>query len=194
MSHIKNDIEMDTENLHVNLSNYHEEKPHRIKQLSWRLINATIFRLFPGTPLRFIRNLILKAFGADIPYDISVFSTAKIFAPWNLKMGKHSCIGPNSEIYNKDKVIIGDNSVVSQGAFLCTASHDITDSKNSLITAPIIICDSVWIAADAFVNMGVTIGEGAVIGARAVVNKNVEPWSVVGGNPARFIKHRKISK
>ena len=185
---------MDTDTFHVNLSNYHEPKPHRIKQLSWRLINATIFRLFPGTQLRYIRNVILKAFGADIPYNISVFSTAKIFAPWNLKMGKHSCIGPNAEIYNKDKVIIGDNSVVSQGAFLCTASHDITDSKNPLITAPIIISDSVWIAADAFVNMGVTIGEGAVIGARAVVTKDVEPWSVVGGNPARFIKHRKLSK
>lgn len=91
-------------------------------------------------------------------------------------------------------VIIGDNSVVSQGAFLCTAGHDITDSKHTLITAPIIIGDTAWVAADAFVNMGVTIGEGAVVGARAAVFKDVNPWTVVGGNPARFIKERKFSR
>ena len=185
---------MATEEILVNLSNYHEEKPHRIKQLFWRLINCTIFRLLPGTPLRYVRNLILRCFGAQLPLNVSVFSTAKIFAPWNLKMGKHSCIGPNAYIYNKDMVIIGDNSVVSQGAFLCTAGHDITDSKHTLITAPIIIGDTAWVAADAFVNMGVTIGEGAVVGARAAVFKDVNPWTVVGGNPARFIKERKFSR
>lgn len=185
---------MTTEKILVNLSNYHEEKPHRIKQLLWRIINISIFRLFPGTPLRYVRNIILRCFGAQLPLDVSVFPTAKIFAPWNLRMGKHSCIGPNTDIYNKDKVIIGDNAVVSQGAFLCTAGHDITDSKNTLITAPIIIGDSVWVAANAFVNMGVTIGEGAVVGARAAVFKDVDSWTVVGGNPARFIKERKFTR
>ena len=95
-------------------------------------------------------------------------------------------------IYNKAKISIGNNSVVSQNVYLCTASHDITSSLHPLITAPIIVEDQVWIAADAFIGMGVTVSEGAVVGARAAVFKDVAPWTVVGGNPARFIKQRLI--
>jgi putative colanic acid biosynthesis acetyltransferase WcaF len=109
-------------------------------------------------------------------------------------MGPNSCIASNVDCYNVDKVRIGANSVVSQGAYLCTASHDITNPLNPLITAPIIIADQAWVAADAFVGMGVTIGQGAVIGARAAVFKDVEPWTVVGGNPAKFIKKRVLKK
>jgi len=59
-----------------------------------------------------------------------------------------------------------------------------------LITAPIIIGEGAWVAADVFVGPGVTIGEGAVVGARSTLVKNVEPWSVVAGNPVRKIKNR----
>ena len=95
-------------------------------------------------------------------------------------------------MYNKDLIVIGDDSVISQGTYLCTASHDISSKMLPLNTAPIIIGKNVWVAADAFVGMGVTIGEGAVVGARAAVFKDVEPWTVVGGNPAKFIKNRVI--
>ena len=81
---------------------------------------------------------------------------------------------------------------MSQGAFLCSASHNITDPHHALITAPIVLEDQVWVAAEAFVGMGVTVHEGAVIGARAVVVKDVDPWTVVAGNPAKFIKQRVI--
>jgi putative colanic acid biosynthesis acetyltransferase WcaF len=56
----------------------------------------------------------------------------------------------------------------------------------------IIIHSNVWICAGAFIAPGITIGEGAIVAARAVVTKNVEPWTVVGGNPAKFIKKREI--
>lgn len=82
---------------------------------------------------------------------------------------------------------------MSQGAYLCTASHDITNPLNPLITAPIVIEDQSWIGARGFVGMGVTIGQGAVVGATASVYKNVAPWTVVGGNPAKYIKDRKIN-
>lgn len=88
----------------------------------------------------------------------------------------------------------GANTTVSQGAYLCTASHDITNPLNPLITAPIVIEDQAWIAAGAFVGMGVEIGQGAVVGARATVFKDVEAWTVVGGNPAKFIKKRIIKE
>ena len=89
-------------------------------------------------------------------------------------------------------VTIGAHSTISQGAFLCTASHDITDPCHQLVTAPIVVEDQVWVGARAFIGMGVVVRQGAVVGATASVYKNVEPWTVVGGNPARFIKKREI--
>ncbi|MEO9480995.1 MAG: putative colanic acid biosynthesis acetyltransferase [Maribacter dokdonensis] len=176
----------------MDLSNYKEPKPNHLKRIVWYIINRTIFYALPGIPLRSIRNLILRAFGAKVPLKGLIYSTAKIWAPWNLEMDEHSCIGPRTEIYNKNKIIIGKNCVVSQGAYLCTATHDISDSSHPLISFPIILKDRSWVAADVFVGPGVTIGEGAVVGARAAVFKNVEAWCVVGGNPAKFIKKRII--
>jgi putative colanic acid biosynthesis acetyltransferase WcaF len=98
------------------------------------------------------------------------------------------------DCYNADKITIGANVVISQKTSLYTASHDITSVQNKWISAPIVIEYQVWIAAEAFVMMGVTIGEGAVVGARAAVFKDVEPWTVVGGNPAKFIKKRELSE
>ena len=90
--------------------------------------------------------------------------------------------------------MLGSKVVISQSAYLCTASHDITNPRNPLITTSINIYSFAWVAAEAFVGMGVIIGEGAVVGARAAVFKNVEPWTVVGGNPAKFIKKRIIKE
>jgi len=107
-------------------------------------------------------------------------------------MGEYSCLASEVNCYNVDTVQIGANTTISQGACLCTASHDIANPLNPLITKPIIIDDQAWVAAEAFVAMGVHIGQGAVAGARAAVFKDVEPWTVVGGNPAKFIKKREI--
>ena len=119
-----------------------------------------------------------------------IYPNARIFAPWNLKIGNLSCIGPNVEIYNKAEVCIGNNVVISQGAYLCTASHDISSPVMKLVTKKIQVEDYAWISARATILPGVTIGEGAVVAAGAVVVKDVEPWTVVGGNPAKFIKKR----
>ena len=62
-----------------------------------------------------------------------------------------------------------------------------------LLTKPIIIGNHVWVASEAFVGMGVTVGEGAVVGARACVFKNVDPWTIVGGNPSAVIKRRVLN-
>lgn len=174
----------------MDLSHYKEEKPHLFKRIIWTFINATLFRCLPGNHLKILRNLILRAFGAKIPLGSLVYSSCKIWGPWNLEIGKSSCIGPNTEIYNRALVKLGDNVVISQGSYICTASHDITDKNHSVILKPIYIKDKAWIAAHAYVGPGVTINEGAVIGATASVYKDVEAWTVVGGNPAKFIKKR----
>lgn len=136
--------------------------------------------------------MLLRLFGAKIDSTAVVYSSAKVYYPKNLVMGRYSCLASNVDCYNVASVILGDNVTVSQGAFLCTASHDVTEPLHPLITAPIVIEDAAWVAADAFVSMGVTIGEGAVVGARACVFKDVERWAIVGGNPAKFIKKREL--
>ena len=108
-------------------------------------------------------------------------------------MDKYSILGAEVDCYNVDKIKIGSYAIVSQKSYLCSASHDFTKNDMPLVTAPIIIEDNAWIAADVFVGMGVTVGEGAVVGARSSVYKNVEAWTVVGGNPARFIKKRDLA-
>jgi putative colanic acid biosynthesis acetyltransferase WcaF len=108
-------------------------------------------------------------------------------------MGDYSCLAPDVDCYCVAPIRIGSHSTVSQYSYLCAASHDFTKSSMPLITAPIVIQDQAWVCADCFVAMGVTIGEGAVVGARSNVTKDVPPWMVAAGNPARVIKPRQIS-
>ncbi|MBQ6187228.1 MAG: putative colanic acid biosynthesis acetyltransferase [Prevotella sp.] len=138
------------------------------------------------------KRFLLRSFGARIHKTAMIYSSARIFYPKNLVMDEYSCLASDVNCYNVATIKIGAQTTVSQGAYLCTASHDISDPKNHLITAPITIESQAWIATEAFIGMGVTIGEGAVVGARAVVTKDVEPWVVVAGNPAKLIKERVI--
>lgn len=105
-------------------------------------------------------------------------------------MDEYSCLASDVDCYNVAPIHIGAQSTVSQGAYLCTASHDITDPKNHLITEPIVIQDQSWVGAKAFIGMGVTIGNGAVIGSGAVVTKDVPPYAIVAGVPAKILRYR----
>jgi putative colanic acid biosynthesis acetyltransferase WcaF len=177
----------------MNLSDYREIKPHYFKRIMWYIINRTVFKYFIGHIFMKYRNSILRLFGAKIDKQACIYHSCIIYAPWNLKIGR-ACIGPNTELYNKAKIVIGNDCVVSQNSYLCTASHGIYSLMLPLKTADIIVENNVWIAANAFIGMGVTIGQGAIVGARACVFKDVEPWTVVGGNPAKFIKKREIKE
>lgn len=107
-------------------------------------------------------------------------------------MDDYPCLAEGVDCYNTVPIRIGRNATVSQRAFLCTSGHDITDSRYHQTNASIVIEDRAWVCAEAFVGQGVTVGEGAVCAARAVVIKDVESWTVVGGNPAKFIKKRML--
>ncbi|WP_404308820.1 putative colanic acid biosynthesis acetyltransferase [Neorhodopirellula lusitana] len=109
-------------------------------------------------------------------------------------MGDFSVLGDEVDCYTMNDITIGSKVAVSQRAFLCTGSHDVSSLLRPLITAPISIENHAWVAAQAFVGPGVTIGEGAVVGACAGVFKDVAPWHIVGGNPAAFLKTRKINE
>lgn len=167
---------------------------NRLARVLWSVIYIFLFRPFPTKVFRSWRNFLLKLFGAKLHPRAGVYANVKIWAPWNLVMEDNAWLGPNVNCYNVNKIIIKKDATVSQSANLCTASHNIYKSSHDLITAPIIIEEKAWIAIEAFIGMGVTIGEGAVVGARAAVFKDVAPWTIVGGNPAKFIKNRVINE
>ena len=158
----------------------------------WWGVYILFFRFTPNPFFWNWRAFILRCFGASVGKHCKIRASASFWAPWNLQLEDFVSIGQKAQIYSVDKIIIKTKVCISQGAYLCTASHEITNKENPLITAPIVINSLSWIASDTFIGMGVTIGEGAVVGARAAVFKDVEPWTVVGGNPAKFIKKRII--
>ena len=162
----------------------------KVKRLIW-LITWTIFaKWMPYFVGRRWRVLLLTIFGMKHEGHIGVYPTCKVWAPWNVEMGSWVAIDDGVNLYSAAKISIGTKVAISREAFICTASHDISKPNRPLITAPITICDGVWIGARAIILPGVTIGEGAVVGAGAVVTHDVEPWSVVAGNPAKEIKKR----
>ena len=179
----------------IDLSRYHNalSRKHQLVRLLWSVTWGLLARPLPRSMGSGWKRFLLRLFGAQIDKTAIVYSSAKVYYPANLVMERYACLASNVDCYNVALIRIGANSTVSQGAYLCTASHDITHPLNPLIMASIVIEDQAWVAAGAFVGMGVTIGQGAVVGARTAVFKNVAPWTVVGGNPAKFIKKRIIN-
>jgi len=166
---------------------------NKILRTIWNIVYTLLFRPFGTKIFNPWRLFLLRLFGAQVGSHSGVYASAKIWAPWNLKLGKNAWLGPHVICYNQALIALQENVTVSQYTYLCSAGHDISKINNhydSLIVAPIIIEKDAWIGANAFVGMGVCIGEGAIVGACSAVFKNVEPWVVVGGNPAIFIKSR----
>jgi putative colanic acid biosynthesis acetyltransferase WcaF len=115
-----------------------------------------------------------------------------VAAPWKLAVGARSCIGPHVECYNVSPITIEDDVTVSQYTYLCTASHDIQSPGRELITRPITLRRGSWIFARAMLGPGVTVEEGGVVGASAMVTKNVPAFCVFAGNPAHQISERRF--
>lgn len=164
---------------------------YKFKSRIWGIVNATIFRWTPFF-MRKTRIAILKTFGANIDWTCSISRKAEIVDPWNLSMGMLSSIDEDCCIRCRGKVAIGKRCCISRGVYILSASHDISSPVFTMVSAPVIINDNCWIATKAVIGRGITIGEGGVVAAMANVVKDVEPWTVVGGNPAKFIKQRII--
>jgi putative colanic acid biosynthesis acetyltransferase WcaF len=163
-----------------------------LRRMAWGGM-APLFRLSPRIFFGW-RRFLLRLFGATIGKEVHVYPTARIVMPWNLVVGDWSCIGEESLIYALGKVTIGTRTTISQRTHLCAGSHDYRRADLPLLKLPITIGSEAWICADAFVGPGVHVGEGAVVGARGVVVQDVPPWTVVAGNPARFISVRQLKE
>ena len=162
---------------------------NRIARVVWGVVQILLFRLSPR-PLHKWRAFLLSCFGAKLGKNVHVYPGVKIWAPWNLTLHDECGIGSGAILYSQGKITIGKRTVISQGVHLCAGTHDYTRAGFPLITFPIIIGDHAWLAAEAFVHPGVTIGEGCVIGARSVVVGNMPAWMVCAGHPCKPLKSR----
>lgn len=162
---------------------------NRFARLVWQLVRVLLFR--PSPPqLHAWRCCLLRCFGARIGSPCFVYNDVEIWAPWNLHMSDYSTLGRRVICYSMAQVCLGERVVVSQGVHLCAGSHDHESDNFQLFARPIQIGADSWICAEAFLGPGVSIGDGAVIGARAVVTRDQPAWMVCAGNPCRPLKPR----
>lgn len=174
------------------------DSERRGRTFSWRHLafravwNVAWLLLAAWTPPPFHRwrRLVLIAFGAKIARGARVYGSARIWYPPNLEMGRNAVLGWKVNCYSMDNIVLEDFAEVAQFNHLVTGTHDFNSETFQLYTRPIRICSHAWIAANCFVGPGVTVHEGAVLGACGVTFRDLEPWTVYAGNPAKPIKSR----
>ena len=163
---------------------------NRLMRLVWNLVWAIFFRLSPR-PLHAWRSLLLRLFGAKMGPNCHFYPGSKVWAPWNLVCADQVTAGDGAEIYNPATIEFGSHAIVSQGAYVCGATHDFEDPAFPLLAYAMQIGAYSWICARACVGPGVNVGEGAVLGLASVASKDLEPWTVYAGAPAVRVKERK---
>jgi len=155
----------------------------------WWLVQATLFRCSPQVAYAW-RRWLLRAFGAKIGKGVLIRPSVAVTYPWKLSIGDWSWIGDFVTLYTLGEIAIGDNVVVSQHCYICSASHDFTSPGFDIFTDPVNIESEAWLASDVFVSPGVRIGRGAVVGARSLVLDNVPEMMLCAGHPARVLRAR----
>jgi putative colanic acid biosynthesis acetyltransferase WcaF len=163
---------------------------NRLGRAIWDVVYILLFKHSPR-PFHAWRSMLLRLFGAKIGPGCHIYPKAIIWAPWNLICEDSATIANGAIIYNPSLVSLGSHSIISQDAYLCGASHDYDDPAFPMIHKSIEIKRYAWVCARATVQMGVTIGEGAVLGLGAITSKDLEPWGVYAGIPAKKVKQRK---
>lgn len=162
----------------------------RLLRAAWGLTWAMVGAWTPA-PLHGWRRLLVRLFGGKIAPTAKIYDRVRIWNPANLQMDDYACLGPRVDCYSMAKIHLGPYALVSQDAQLCAGTHDYQNPQFQLIAKPITLEAEVWVAAGAFVGPGVTIHEGAVLGARSVAMKDLTAWTVHAGNPARALKARR---
>lgn len=166
---------------------------HRLLRAAWTVCWGALASWTPP-PLHGWRRMLLRLFGARIAPTAHVYGSARIWYPPNLEMAAHACLGPRVNCYCMAPISLGPYALASQGAHLCAGTHDVDDPNFQLMVKPIRIGASAWIAAEAFVGPGVTVGDGAVLGARGVLFRDLPAGQIAAGNPARILRARRTTE
>jgi len=165
---------------------------NRLQRGLWGIVYILLFRYSPKPMFKW-RVFLLRFFNAKVGRGAHIYPNVKIWAPWNLTLGGQCGVANGVILYSQGEITIGERTVISQGVHICAGTHNYTKKGFPLITKPVVIGSEAWIAADAFIHPGVNIGNGCVIGARSVVDKDMPEWMVCTGHPCKAIKKRIIT-
>lgn len=163
---------------------------NRFARFLWQLVYVLLFRYSPR-PFHAWRAALLRLCGATLGPDCHIYPKAVIWAPWNLFCEDAVAIADEAIVYNPIPITLKSHCTVSQQAYLCSSTHDYNDPAFPMISKPITVGRYAWICARATVLLGVTVGDGAVLGLGSIASKDLEPWSVYAGLPAKKIRERK---
>ena len=162
---------------------------NRLARLAWGVAYALLFRPSPR-PAHAWRSFLLRCFGATMGASCHIYPKAVVWAPWNFCCGYQATVADGATVYNPKPIRLGTHAIISQEAYLCGATHDYEDPAFPLVASEITIGDHAWVCARATVQPGVKVGEGAVLALGSVATRDLEPWTVYAGIPARKIKSR----
>ena len=163
-----------------------------IVELAWLAVQFLLVSCWlPGS---WHRRLVLRLFGARLGKGVVIKPGVRIKFPWRLVVGDHSWLGEDVWLDSLAEIDIGSNCCISQGAYLCTGSHDWSSENFDLTVKSIKLSDHVWIAARAVVGPGVTVGEGAVLGLGSVATRDLAPWTIYNGIPAVAVRKRSVNE
>lgn len=159
----------------------------------WWIVQGTLFACSPQFMYAW-RNWLLRLFGAKVGVRVIVRPSVKVTYPWKVSIGDYSMIGDDAVLYSLGEIEIGDNAVVSQRSYICAASHDFTKTDFPIYAKKVFIGSQAWIATDVFIAPGVSVGKGAVVGARSSVFKDMPAGMVCLGSPCVPVRVREMSK
>jgi len=163
---------------------------NRLQRLVWGIVWLLLYRPSPR-PFHAWRSMLLRLFGAKMGPNCHFYPASRVYSPWNLVCDDQVTAGDGAEIYNPSPIKLGSHAILSQGCYVCGATHDFDDPAFPLLSYAMEIGPYAWICARACVGPGVTVGEGAVLGLASVATRSLEPWTVYGGSPAVRIRERK---
>ena len=163
---------------------------NRLRRLLWGLVWLVLYRTSPR-PLHAWRSLLLRLFGATMGPDCHFYPSSRIHSPWNLVCADQVTAADGVEIYNPALIKLGSHAILSQGAYLCGATHDFDNPAFPLLAYTMEVGPYAWICARASVGPGVNVAEGAVLGLASVATRYLEAWKVYAGAPAVYIKDRR---
>lgn len=162
----------------------------RLRRQLWNICWLILYRPSPR-PFHAWRSMLLRLFGAQLGPNCHFYPGSRIWAPWNLECADQVTAGDGAEIYNPAAMQFGSHAIVSQGAYICGATHDVDDPAFPLQSYPASFGAYSWVCARAVVGPGVSLGDGSVLGLASVATRTLEAWTIYGGAPARPIRQRK---
>lgn len=161
----------------------------RMRRAIWGTAWWLLYRPSPR-PFHEWRSLLLRLFGARMGATCHFYPRSRIWAPWNLVCEDRVSVGDDAELYNPSPLWMGSHCIVSQGAYICGATHEYNSPEFRLVHFPMRLGAYSWICARATVNPGVNVGAGAILALGSVATRDLEPFGIYAGIPARKVKER----